>query len=192
MNPPVGPDSVASRGTPDTVRIATMADMDRIGEINTDSWRERLGGILPTAVLDSLHPSDLALVWAGGLINPPTPAHRILVAVASGDVAGYAAIGPSADPDADPLTGELLALEVDPRHQRRGHGSRLMAAAVDAGRALGNHSMTAWCAVQDEVRRAFLQSAGWAPDAAVRDLAVADPHAPDRTLREVRLTTDIR
>jgi GNAT superfamily N-acetyltransferase len=169
-----------------------MADMDRIGEINADSWRERLGDILPAAVLDSLHPADLALVWAGGLINPPTPAHRILVAVTSGDIAGYAAIGPSADPDADPVTGELLALEVDPRHQRRGHGSRLMAAAVDAGRALGNHSMTAWCAVQDEVRRAFLQSAGWAPDAAVRDLAVADPHAPDLTLREVRLTTDIR
>jgi len=189
---PVTPDPQAPVGTPDTVRAASMADVDRIGEINTDAWRERLGGILPRGVLESLRPSDLALVWAGALINPPTPAHRLLVAIAPGDVAGYAALGPSGDPDADGTIGELLALEVDPRLQRRGHGSRLMSAAVDLARASGYETLTTWCPLDDEVRRAFLQSAGWAPDTAVRDLALQDPQTPDRTLREARLVTDIR
>ena len=66
---------------------------------------------------------DLAMVWASGILNPPTPMHRLLVAVESGQVVGYAALGPSQDPDADAGIGELLALEVDPEQQREGHGS---------------------------------------------------------------------
>lgn len=185
--PAVSP-SPASAGVPGTVRVATMADMERIGEINAAAWQARLPGLLLQTLLDSLRPSDLALVWAGALINPPTAEHRLLVAIAATGIAGYAAIGPSADPDADPTTGELLALEVDPGHWREGHGSRLMVAAVETSRALGRESLTAWCPVLDEVRRSFLQSAGWAPDTAVRDLAVAE----SQTLREVRLVTDIR
>ncbi len=185
-----GPSTVI--GTPDTVRAATMADVDRIGAITADAWRDRLRDILPAHVLESLRPPDLALVWAGALINPPTPAHRLLVAIGSGDIAGYAAVGPSTDPDADAATGELLALEVDPRLQRCGHGSRLMSAAVDLGRSAGYDTLSTWCPVHDEIRRAFLQSAGWAPDTAVRDLAMQDPQSADRTLREARLVTDIR
>ena len=67
-----------------------------------------------------------------------------------------------------------------------------MAAAVDVGRALGYESMALWCPIGDEVRRRFLQDAGWAPDSAVRDLAVPDPDDADRTVREARLVTDIR
>ena len=194
---PVAPDSEEPRpsdvsGTPDTVRLASMADVDRIGEINAAAWRERLGDLLPSSVLDALRPADLALVWAGALINPPTSAHRLLVAIGSGDIAGYAALGPSSDPDADGITGELLALEVDPRYQRCGHGSRLMSAAVDLGRASGYETMSTWCPIHDTIRRAFLQSAGWAPDTAVRDLALLDPQDPERTLREARLVTDSR
>lgn len=189
---PEDPRPSDATGTPDTVRVATMADVDRIGQINADAWRERLGHILPSSVLDALRPGDLALVWAGALINPPTSAHRLLVAIGAGDIAGYAALGPSGDPDADAVTGEILALEVDPRYQRRGHGSRLMSAAVDLGRSSGYDTMSTWCPIHDTTRRAFLQSAGWAPDTAVRDLALLDPQDPERTLREARLVTDIR
>ena len=176
----------------DTVRLASMLDCERVGEINVDSWRDRLSAILPGSVLDSLSAPDLALVWAGALINPPSPAHRLLVAVTSDSVVGYAAIGPSSDPDADSRTAELLALEVDPHHQRGGHGSRLMTAAVDLSRESGFEEMSVWCPVADEVRRAFLQSAGWAPDSALRDLEVPGSSEDDGVLREARLMTDIR
>ncbi len=176
----------------DTVRLASMLDCERVGEINVDAWQARLRAILPSAVLDSLSAPDLALAWAGALINPPSPAHRLLVAVTTDAVVGYAAIGPSSDPDAEPRTSELLALEVDPRHHRAGHGSRLMTAAVDLARQSGFEEMSVWCPVADEVRRAFLQSAGWAPDSALRDLEIPGAPADDAVLREARLVTDIR
>lgn len=185
-------DAQPPTGPTDTVRLASMLDCERVGEINVDAWQDRLRALLPSAVLDSLTAPDLALVWAGALINPPSPAHRLLVAVSSDSVVGYTAIGPSSDPDADSRTAELLALEVDPRHQRAGHGSRLMSAAVDLSRQSGFEEMSVWCPLADEVRRAFLQSAGWAPDSALRDLEVPGSSEADAVLREARLVTDIR
>lgn len=174
------------------VRLARTSDVDGIADVNVRSWRARFPAVLPAALLAGLNAGDLAMVWASGILNPPTPGHRLLVAVEGADVVGYAAIGPSQDPDAEPGDGELLALEVDPDRQREGHGSRLLAAAVDTARAGALTSLAAWCPVADESRRAFLQSAGWGPDAAYRDVQVGEE--PDGTavlVREVRLVAAI-
>jgi GNAT superfamily N-acetyltransferase len=174
------------------VRLARTSDVDGIAEVNVRSWRQRFTGTLPAGVLDAMDPSDLAMVWASGILNPPTTGHRLLVAVEGGDVVGYAAIGPSEDPDAVAGTGELLALEVDPGQQRSGHGSRLLAAAVEHARAGGLDTVLVWCPLDDEPRRGFLQSAGWAPDSAYRDLAVGPAEdGDDRLVREVRLIVAI-
>ena len=174
------------------VRLARTSDVDGIAEVNVRSWRQRFAGTLPDDALERLDPRDLAMVWAGAILNPPTPGHRLLVAVEDPDVVGYVAIGPSQDPDATPATGELLALEVDPDRQREGHGSRLLAAAVDHARAGGLDTLQVWCALDDEPRRAFLQSAGWAPDSAYRDVAVGwDEATGELLVREVRLVAGI-
>ncbi len=169
------------------VRPAAMADAGQIGMINAAAWRDRLAGILPAEILESLSGDDLGMVWASGILNPPTPQHLVLVAVEGDDVLGYAALGPSADPDADDQTAELVALEVAPEHQRSGHGSRLIAAAADVCREAGMTSVSVWCPVSDGVRRGFLQSAGWGPDSARRDLQVGP--ADTDVVREVRLVT---
>ena len=174
------------------VRLARTSDVDGIAAVNVRSWRQRFAGTLPAETLDGLDARDLAMVWAGGILNPPTPGHRLLVAVEADEVVGYVAIGPSQDPDAEPGTGELVALEVDPDRQREGHGSRLLAAAVDHARAGGMDALLAWCALHDEPRRAFLQSAGWAPDSAYRDMAVGwDETGGELVVREVRLVAGI-
>lgn len=174
------------------VRLARTPDVDGIADVNVRSWRQRFATLLPPAALEGLDARDLAMVWASGILNPPSPAHRLLVAVDGADVRGYAALGPSQDPDADPATGELLALEVDPDQQGQGHGSRLLAASVDHARAAGQEALLVWVALDDEPRRAFLQSAGWAPDSAYRDVVVGwDTAGNDRTVREVRLAVGI-
>lgn len=174
------------------VRLARTSDVDAIAAVNVRSWRQRFAGMLPAATLAALDERDLAMVWASAILNPPTPGHRLLAAVEDEDTLGYAALGPSQDPDAEPGTGELLALEVDPAHQRQGHGSRLLAAAVDHARAGGLDTLLAWCALDDEPRRAFLQSAGWGPDSAFRDIAVSWDEEDDPVLvREVRLVAGI-
>lgn len=170
------------------VRLARTSDVDGIADVNVRSWRARFPSLLPADLLAGLDARDLAMVWASGILNPPTPGHRLLVSVEDADVVGYAAIGPSQDPDAEPGDGELLALEVDPDRQRQGHGSRLLAAAADTARAGALTALAVWCPVADEPRRAFLQSAGWGPDAAFRDVQVGlDADGEPMVVREVRL-----
>ena len=174
------------------VRLARTSDVDGIAAVNVRAWRQRFATTLPTDLLGALDVGDLAMVWASGILNPPTPGHRLLVAVDDGEVVGYVAIGPSQDPDADEWTVELLALEVDPTRQRLGHGSRLMAAAIDHARGAGMLSGCAWCPIDDEARRAFLQSAGWGPDTAFRDVFVGEAtDGTDLLVREARLVTSL-
>jgi len=174
------------------VRVARTSDVDDLADVNVRSWRQRFSTILPAPILDALDARDLAMAWAHSLLNPPTPDHLVLVAVDGSAIVGYVTVGPSLDPDAGSTDGELSSLEVDPGHQRRGHGSRLLSAAMDHAAAAGYRTVSVWCALTDEARRAFLQSAGWAPDSAYRDLVVDwTEEAGDVVVREVRLSASL-
>ncbi len=174
------------------VRLARTSDVDEMADVNLRSWRQRFADVLPADVLAAMDARDLAMVWARSILTPPTPGHQVLVAVDSPGVVGYAALGPSDDQDADPGTGELMALEVDPAHQRLGHGSRLLAAAMDHAAANRLATVSVWCPLDDAPRREFLQSAGWTPDSAYRDVAVGwDEETGDLLVREVRLVVSV-
>lgn len=172
------------------VRPARTSDVDDIADVQLASWRERFATILPAGVLDGLQARDVAGTWATSILLPPTPGHRVLVAVEDDRTVGFAAIGPAADPDTGDRVAELVALEVAPAAQRRGHGSRLLAAAVDHARALSCTEVVIWYPLADETRRAFLASAGWGPDGAFRDISVQTSDTDEPALvREVRLVT---
>lgn len=177
------------------VRLARVPDVERIGEITAASWRARLAGLVPDDVLAALDADALGLAWTSGILTPPTRAHRLLVAVERTSdeelIAGFAALGPAEDPDAEPDTVEVLALEVDPPRQREGHGSRMLTAAIDLARESGATKASIWCPLPDEARRAFLLSAGWGPDSAYRDIEVAEGLAAPVVVREVRLVTGL-
>lgn len=80
----------------------------------------------------------------------------------------------------------IAPLLVEPRWGRRGHGSRLLAAAVDLARTDGFTRAVMWVPERDQVTQDFLTSAGWQPDGTVRAL---DTGAGD--LREIRLHADL-
>lgn len=173
-----------SPSAPDSVRLARTSDVDDVARVQVAAWRTAYADVLPAEVLDALDPDEIAWEWGRALLQPGP--HRLLVAVdADGAVAGAAAVGPAADPDAGGA-GEISLLVVDPALWRQGHGSRLLQAGVDHLIAGGHHEALAWVPLADEARRAFLQSAGWGPDTAYRDREVGDG-----VLREVRLVTII-
>jgi GNAT superfamily N-acetyltransferase len=169
-----------------SVRAARSSDVAEIARIQIDTWRTGYATVLPQPVLDSLSVDAAQASWTRAIAEPPSPRHRVLVAFEQQWQVGFTAIGPAddleaGDPDQD-TTGAIGALLVEPRWGRRGHGSRLLAAAVDFARGDGMTRAVIWIPEGDTASRAFLLSAGWAPDGLVRGL---DTGAGE--LRELRL-----
>jgi GNAT superfamily N-acetyltransferase len=163
-----------------------MSDAGEIARIQVTTWRTAYAEVLPATVLESLSEQEAAATWQAAVVAPPSPQHHVLVAHDQDWTVGFTALGPAADlgPDeSDPhTTVEINPLLVEPRWGRRGHGSRLLAAAVDHARADGMTRAITWIPEADGASRDFFTSAGWAPDGLARAL---DTGAGE--FREIRL-----
>ncbi len=177
------------------VRAARPGEAGEIARMQVSTWRVAYRRLLPAGVLDQLDESWMADRWHTAITSPPTPRHRVLVAVEQGaqdHLVGFAASGPAdaqaAMPDeqhppgAD--TAAITDLLVEPRFSRRGHGSRLLAASVQHWREDGFATAVTWAFEADRATRDFLAAAGWEPDGATRALDVDDLLVP-----QVRLHT---
>jgi GNAT superfamily N-acetyltransferase len=161
-----------------SVRPARPEDAERIAAVQLSTWRTAYG-FLPVEALD-VPLEQAAAVWLRAIEVPPTDKHRVLVAMDAADLVGFAASEPGEE------AVELSALLVEPRWGRRGHGSRLLAAAVDHWREDGATTAVAWLWEQDSASRSFLTSAGWEPDGAARGLDTGPRVEP-----QLRLHADV-
>jgi GNAT superfamily N-acetyltransferase len=172
-----------------SVRVAWADDAPAIAELQLRSWREQYAGLVPAEALPG--PGDAAAAadaWRQSLVAPRDARSRVLVALERNRLVGFAITTPAGDPDCDPVAdAELMELTVDPSEQRRGHGSRLLQAAVDTMRADRFSRAVLWAVATDDDLRAFLTGAGWAPDTAHRELDL-DGTGSTR-VRQVRLHT---
>ena len=171
-----------------SVRTAKPTDAPAVGVVQAAVWTQAYAGRLPDDVVALFEAPAFAKAWRQSLEKPPEGVHRLLVARAGEQVVGFAAIGPSQDPDAGQATGEVTAIGVHPGARRMGHGSRLLNACVDTLRGAGAEDLSTWVLADDEATRAFLVASGLGPDGAFRDRVVS----PDGdTLREVRLVASL-
>ncbi len=181
-----------------SVRPAVPGDEVAIAAAQLAAWRATHTDVVGDDVLGGLRAADLEGRWSAAITQPPGPGYRVLVACEGPTVVGFAAVAPLPAPEGRPLDaagGELLALEVAPGSQRTGHGSRLLAAAVDGLRQDGADHVVAWVLDGDTARGQFLRSAGLGPDGTVRELATgptADPDAPDGSPAVVRTVAEHR
>jgi GNAT superfamily N-acetyltransferase len=130
-----------------SVRSARFEDTAGMGRVQASAWQASYAGVLPSELLDRLDPAELAEVWRAALSDPPTRRHRVLVALAAGEVVGFAATGPSegsTDTTDARASGEVLALLVTPTARQQGHGSRLLNAAADRLRESGFDHAVIW------------------------------------------------
>ncbi|XVU24126.1 N-acetyltransferase family protein [Actinoplanes sp. CA-054009] len=171
------------------VRPARPEDAPEIARVQLTTWRSAYRRMFPAHVLANLDLDYLTRGWAEAITAPPSPRHRVLIAVEQSDTAtqvvGFAAAGPADEqalaPEEPPLgesTAAVTDLLVEPRWGRRGHGSRLLSAAVTHWRDDGFERAVAWAYEQDQAMRKFLSSAGWEPDGAGRALDVDDMLVP--------------
>jgi GNAT superfamily N-acetyltransferase len=185
------------------VRSANPDDAAEIARIQLTTWRVACRRLLPRNMLDQLDDEWLTQRWFEAIASPPSPLHRVVVAVERAESAatasepetaylvGFAASGPAdeaaraPDENHNALSDGVVAiteLMVEPRWVRRGHGSRLLAACVQRWRADGFRTGVAWAFHADAAVRRFLESAGWAPDGATRALDVDDLLLPQLRL----------
>jgi GNAT superfamily N-acetyltransferase len=156
-----------------SVRPARAADAAAVAEVQVDAWRTCYAPRLPEGALDALDVTVVEATWRAAVTAPPTPRHRLLVAISAGRLTGFVAVGPSEDPDAAEDDAELYALTIEPAEQRMGHGSRMLAAAVDTCRELGFTALRQWTFDGDGALHGFLAGAGWEADGASRTLEMS-------------------
>lgn len=183
-------------GTPAAgfVREARAADLEAMGRVHAAAMLASLdaahagahGGVpLPEGVRAMISPPVIAAGWEQAVEHPPSVEHRVLVATdgpaGSGAVVGLAGLAPTeavspegaGEPGAPVQRGvELTALGVVPAHQRRGHGSRLLAAAADHARAAGAEVLLVWALHGDQALADFLSGAGLTRTGSRRELPV--------------------
>jgi GNAT superfamily N-acetyltransferase len=169
-----------------SVRAARAEDVAEIARIQVDTWRTAYTAVLPQPVLADLSAAAAEEAWRGAVEEPPSPAHHVLVAQEQSWVVGFAALAPVDDEEEGLPDGTAAAtlgpLVVEPRWGRRGHGSRLLAAAVDHARDDGVTQLITWVPSGDGPSLSFFRSAGWAADGYTRGL---DTGAGE--VRELRL-----
>jgi GNAT superfamily N-acetyltransferase len=179
------------------VRPARPTDAAEIARIQLSTWRTAYRRLFPPHVLANLDEAYLERGWTEAITAPPSERHRVLISVEQGESAaptvGFCAFGPADEqalaPEEPPLGEHVAAITdllVEPRWARRGHGSRLLAAAVDHWRDDAFKSAVAWAYDADVAMKKFLGSAGWEPDGAGRALDVDDMLVP-----QIRLHTTI-
>jgi GNAT superfamily N-acetyltransferase len=175
------------------VRPARPADSGDIARIQLSTWRTAYRRMFPAHVLANLDEAYLARGWDEAIETPPSERHRVLIAVEQGEssseIVGFAAVGPADEqalaPEEPSLPDGYAAFTdilIEPRWGRRGHGSRLLSAAVDLWREDGFTHAVAWAYEQDQAMRKFLTTAGWEPDGAGRALDVDDMLVPQLRL----------
>ncbi|MCB2413710.1 GNAT family N-acetyltransferase [Demequina sp. TTPB684] len=153
---------MSESATPDvSVRPARLGDEQEIGRIQVDAWVASLGERLGRRRHEAFDQAAITQGWAEAISQPPTPGHRVFVATCDGDIVGFTAVAPP---------NSIVALEVDPARRRRGHGSRLLAAAADHLRNNGGSEMKIWALDRDVVRANFLADAGFGEAGMRREL----------------------
>lgn len=172
-----------------SVRIAWADDAEAIAAVQVRAWPDLYAGVLPAEAL----PSDVDAVsaqWRQVLARPADARNRVLVALERNRVVGFALTSPALDPDCDPVAdGELAEVTLDPAERAKGHGSRLLQAAVDTLAADRFTRAVTWVNSGDDGLRTFFTDAGWAADSAHRELDLDGTGTT--TVKQVRLHTAI-
>ncbi len=138
------------------VRPAGIGDAAAIARVHVSTWRTTYRDMLPADFLASLTEANYAERWKRGIGDG---ASRVYVAEDADGLLGFASGGRERAGE-DGFGGELYALYVDDRAQRRGHGRELVGAVVGGLRAMGLRDMIIWVLRDNLGARAFYERLG--------------------------------
>ena len=145
------------------IREAEPKDAEAIAEVHVRSWQAAYRGQLTDEYLDGLSVGE-RLEQHRRSLEEPRAEWRTWVAEDEGRVTGFAVTGPSEDADAEPSTGEVYAIYLEPDRVGTGLGRELFEHAISDLRDRGFSVVTLWVLETNERARRFYEAAGWRTD----------------------------
>lgn len=167
------------------VRIATIADAQRIAEIRVKAWQHAYKGHMPEDYLQNLSIERRKEQWVQTLSDLGSK-KRVFVVENKGTIVGYCMAGPSRDEDSSDQTGDIYAIYIDPGFMRKGYGSQLLDKAVNFLKQEGYNRATLWVLSSYDPARRFYEKHGWYAE----DKVKVD-HREDFELHETRYRKDL-
>lgn len=160
------------------IRRAVAADAPALGTVHAAAWAETYPGLVPDALLAEMAaPAGRIAFWTRALSGPPWPGGLFLAEEAA-EVLGFACAAPARSP-ALGTQGEITAIYLLRRAQRRGIGRGLLGAALSALRGAGHGSAGAWALDGNTPAERFYAATGAA--AGARRIEGRGPHAVRET-----------
>jgi ribosomal protein S18 acetylase RimI-like enzyme len=144
-----------------TVRRARLEDAKAIAAIHVHAWQVAYQGIVSSEVLGAMSVEQREGVWRQNLARG---ASETWVAEGGDQLHGWISAAHSRDSDAQPTTGEVWAIYVDPAYWRQGVGRRLWSKAEERLRASAFSEVTLWVLKENSRAIAFYESNGLAID----------------------------
>lgn len=142
------------------LRRANDADAVAIGAAHVQAWRETYPGIVPAARLAALDPAERVAVWRGSI----AAGQHVMLAEDEAGLAGFALTAEQREPDLLPdHAGEVWAIYLLRRAQRRGIGRALMADAARHLVSTGIDTMALWVMAGNADAVAFYVALGGRP-----------------------------
>lgn len=170
-----------------TIRLATPHDASAVAEIHVAAWCAAYAGIMPDDYLDRLTVEHKTADWERWLRNPGPG--TTLVCEREGRIMGFGVYGPARDRDVPrETTGELVALNVHPRHWRLGCGTALCRHVLREAQTAAWQCVTLWVLKRNVAAREFYSRLGFAPDGTER----RDTHLIGTPLHELRYRIAVR
>jgi ribosomal protein S18 acetylase RimI-like enzyme len=140
------------------IREAVPDDCREIGEIHVAAWRETYAGHLPDRVLAELSAARRAAIWSRSL-EAKHPDFRLLVAEDGGGLVGFGACR-RADAGTVNADGEVVAIYLLRRAQRRGTGRALLTSLFSLMALRGMRSAGLWVLRENTGARGFYRRLG--------------------------------
>lgn len=168
------------------LEIRTLArddDFNAIGDIYVQSWRKGYRGLLPDDFLEKLTHDR----WSAMLRADPFSS---LVLLEDGRPIGTAMLSFARQPGREGF-GEVMSVCVLPSHEGRGHGRRLLEAALNQFAEEGYENVCLWVLSSNRNVRGFYRHMGFVPTSrTLHEMYAGKSYAMLEYARSVRLNTD--
>lgn len=137
-------------------RLATIEDIDSIGEIFHQCWQISYKEILSQEVRDSMDLASAKELWAGSLLNPDSK--ETYLGIDEGRIVSIFRLGRDVDLIG---TGHLFSLYVHPISAGKGFGSQTLQFVIQRLKSLGFQQISLWVFESNSIARSLYVSKGF-------------------------------